>query len=155
MGENDLGLRILILYYDILQSLHLLTLARAGFLMLQGNLSPFPILPPPGGWEEQSMAFFFGLAGMDVIGIILGFIFTFQMLISGKVNRTLGLLSLTIFITGAVVFAAGTFPSGAWGAHPIAYGAMVVLFAPNILLFIYLLKLGKIPSQAKTSKHSG
>jgi len=146
MDKTKCGLRTLILYYGILQSLHLLTLARAGLLILQGIDFPFPILPPPVGWEEQSIAFLFGLAGMDVIGIILAIIFTLKMLTSEKINRILGVLSLTIFISGAVVFAAGTFPSGAWGAHPVAYGAMVVLFTPTVLLFILLLQPMKAAS---------
>jgi len=39
----------LIVYYGVLQTLHLLTLARAGLLILSGNPAPFPILPPPEG----------------------------------------------------------------------------------------------------------
>jgi hypothetical protein len=143
MKQRGRWMRILMLYYGILQSLHLLTLARAGLLILRGVAYPFPILPPPGGWETQSMAFLFGLAGTDVVGILLGIIFAGQLLIKGKLNRTLGILSLTIFITGAVVFGAGTFPSGAWAAHPVAYGVMVVLFAPALLLFQRLLKYSK------------
>ncbi len=134
------GLRLLILYYDILQCLHLLILARAGLLMLQGDLSPFPILSAPLGWTNQAMNFMFGLAGMDVVGIILGFIFTLQFIFTGVVKRTLGLLSLTIFISGAVIFAIGTYLSGAWSAHPVAYSVMAVLFAPCIFLFIELLQ---------------
>jgi hypothetical protein len=136
-------MRLLTLYYGVLQSLHLLTLARAGLLILQGVAYPFPILPPPWGWETQSMAFLFGLAGMDMIGILLGIVFAGRFLLKGKMHRLLGILSLTIFITGAVVFAAGTFPSGAWEAHPIAYSVMVVLFAPTPLLFLRLLKYSK------------
>ncbi len=140
MRENSTWKRSLIYYYGILQTLHLLTLARAGLLILQGVPFPFPILPPPQGWNQQSMAFLFGLAGTDVIGILLGIVFAGQVLLKGKLNRLLGILSLTIFITGAVVFGAGTFPSGAWAAHPVAYWVMVVLFAPALILFYHLLK---------------
>jgi hypothetical protein len=140
MVKTDKGIRIGVVYYGILQSLHLLTLARAGLLILRGVAFPFPILPPPQGWNQQSMAFLFGLAGTDVIGILLGIIFAGQLLLKGKLNRTLGVLSLTIFITGAVVFGAGTFPSGAWAAHPMAYGVMVVLFAPVLLIYSFLLR---------------
>lgn len=143
MEKSDRSLRILVIYYGILQSLHLLTLARAGLFILRGEGYPFPILPPPEGWTQQSMAFLFGLAGMDVIGIFLGIIFVRQVVFRGKTNKVLGILSLTIFITGAVVFAAGTFPSGAWGAHPMAYGVMVVLFAPAPFLLLRLLNDAK------------
>ena len=130
----------LIGYYGILQTLHLLTLARAGILILQGDPAPFPILPPPGGWTNQTMAFLYGLAGTDVVGILLGIIFVFRTIFKDDFNPRLGLLSLTIFITGALVFGAGTFPTGAWRAYPASYWVMVGLFLPSVLLFINMLK---------------
>jgi len=134
-------LKVLIAYYGFLQSLHLLALIRAGFMLLQGEPAPFPILPPPGGWQEQTMPFMLGLAGMDVLGIFLGTFYSYQTISTSKHHRLLGILSLTIFISGAVIFAAGTFPSGAWAAHPFAYWAMVILFAPAPILYVKLLKL--------------
>jgi hypothetical protein len=145
MTEKGTPPKALIAYYGLLQSLHLLVLIRAGLILLQGGESPFPILPPPEGWEEQSMGFMFGLAAMDVIGIILGIIFSYKTLIKGKFLPILGILSLTIFISGAVVFGAGTFPPGAWAANPISYWVMVVLFAPAPLLLLNLIKITKTP----------
>jgi CDP-diglyceride synthetase len=139
-NEQNTSLRFLIGYYGLLQSLHLLTLARAGVRILQGDPAPFPILPPPGGWTEQSMAFLYGLAGTDVVGILLGIFFAYRAILKNDFNPRLGTLSLTIFITGAIVFGAGTYPSGAWAAHPTAYWVMVGLFLPSVLLFILLLK---------------
>jgi len=133
-------LKVLIAYYGILQSLHLLVLIRAGYMLLQGEPAPFPILPPPGGWQEQSIPFMFGLAGMDVIGIILGIYYSFKTLFKREHIPGLGILSLTIFISGAVVFAAGTYPSGAWAAHPLSYWSMVILFAPVPYLYVKLLQ---------------
>jgi hypothetical protein len=146
MKKNNHTMKRLTLYYGILQSLHLLTLARAGLLIIQGDFSPFPIPSAPGGWTDQALNFMFGLAGMDVIGIALGIVFALRFLKHGAMNRTLGLLSLIIFISGAIIFAVGTFFSGAWSAHPIAYGAMAVLFAPCILLFASLLPSSKASS---------
>lgn len=139
-NKRKTPLKLLIGYYGLLQSLHLLTLARAGVLILQGNPAPFPILPPPGGWTEQAMAFLFGLAGTDVVGILLGVSFAYRAILKGDFNPRLGILSLTIFITGAIVFGVGTFPSGAWGAYPIAYWVMTALFLPSVLLVVLLLK---------------
>jgi hypothetical protein len=130
---------ILIAYYAVLQSVHLVVLIRAGLLMLKGNQSPFPILPPPHGWDPQVMPFMLGLAAMDILGIILGLIFAYDSLFNGKQRTNLGILSLTIFISGAIVFAAGTLPSGAWSAHPTAYGIMGILFFPTVFLFVQLL----------------
>ena len=131
---------LLIPYYGLLQALHLGALARAGLLILRGNPAPFPILPPPGGWTNQTMAFLYGLAFTDLIGIVFGILFSTQFVFEDKFNTRLGTLSLTIFITGAIVFTAGTFPSGAWAAHPVAYGVLIVLFAPCVILYCHLLK---------------
>ncbi len=131
---------ILIAYYGLLQTLHLLVLIRAGIILLQGGEAPFPILPPPGGWGDQSMYFMFGLAGMDIVGIIFGIIFSYQALIKDMFIFVLGILSLTIFLSGAIVFAAGTFPTGAWASNPISYWIMVVLFMPSLFLYTKLLK---------------
>ena len=133
-------LKVLIAYYGFLQSLHLLALIRAGFMLLQGEPAPFPILPPPDGWQEQTMPFMLGLAGMDVLGIFLGIFYSYQTISTRKHHRLLCILSLTIFISGAVIFAAGTFPSGAWAAHPLSYWIMVTLFAPVPYLYAKLLK---------------
>ncbi|MFW5713550.1 MAG: hypothetical protein ACOCYU_02650 [Brevefilum sp.] len=130
----------LIIYYGLLQTLHLLTLARAGILIFSGDPAPFPILPPSGGWTGEAMAFLYGLAGTDTIGILLGMVFSFDWITRKKYRRTVGLVSLTIFITGAIVFGAGTFPSGAWAAHPAAYWIMVILFLPSVILYYFLLK---------------
>jgi hypothetical protein len=138
--KNSKQLKFLIVYYGMLQSLHLLVLIRAGFLLLQGETAPFPILPPPSGWQEQTMPFMFGLAGMDILGIILGIYYSFQTLFKKEHKPLLGILSLTIFISGAVVFAAGTYPSGAWTAHPLSYWSMVILFAPVPYLYVKLLQ---------------
>ena len=135
----------LIAYYALLQLLHLATLARAGILLLKGQTSFFPILPPPSGWETQTLPFMIGLAGMDIVAIILALIFAYQTLIKGKFNRRTGILSLVIAFTGAIVFTIGTFPTGAWGAHPFSYWIMVVLFIPAGWLLIRLFR-GASPS---------
>ena len=141
MKKSNTFPKVLIAYYGLLQSLHLLVLLRAGIIFLQGGEAPFPILPPPYGWQDQSMPFMFGLAGMDLIGIVLGIIFSYQTIFKKKFTPLLGIISLIIFISGAVVFGAGTFPSGAWAAYPIAYWVMVVLFAPSPILLFKLLHI--------------
>jgi hypothetical protein len=132
--------RTLIAYYGILQSLHLVVLVRAGVILLLQGRFPFPILPPPGGWDPQVIPFMLGLGTTDLTGILLGLFFVYRALIKGALYRRLGVISLTIFITGAVVFAFGTLPSGAWAAHPVAYGPMVILFLPIIILYGWLLR---------------
>lgn len=109
--------------------------------MLFRGIYPFPILPPPAGWDSQAIPFMLGLGLTDAVGILLGMSFSYQAYLKGKFSPMLGIFSLTIFITGAIVFAFGTFPSGAWAAHSIAYGIMVVLFIPTIILYAQLLRL--------------
>ncbi|MBW6465709.1 MAG: hypothetical protein K0B06_04310 [Brevefilum sp.] len=138
--QNKPLIRTLIAYYGLLQSLHLVILVRAGVILLLQGRFPFPILPPPGGWDPQVMPFMLGLGTTDLAGILLGLCFAYRALITGAFYRRQGVISLTIFITGAVVFAIGTFPSGAWAAHPIAYGSMTVLFLPTVLLYARLLR---------------
>lgn len=150
--RSDRNIRLLISYYAMLQILHLFTLTRAGVLFLAGELSPFPILPPPGGWKPQTLPFMVGMAGMDVVAIVLALIFAYQSLFKGISSRRTGILSLTIAFTGAIVFAAGTFPTGAWGAHPFAYWIMVILFIPAGWLFFRLLKGDSLSSDFSQKK---
>jgi hypothetical protein len=141
MPKNKRIPQLLILYYGVLQSLHLLVLLRAGILLLTTSTIPFPILPPSTGWQAQTWPFLLGLAGIDVIGILLGIIFAVRSQFKGVVDQKLGLISLTIFISGAIIFAAGTFPSGAWSQHPIAYWGMALLFLPCPYLFYQLITM--------------
>ncbi len=144
-------IKFLTAYYGILQSLHLAALIRAGLIMLLEGRFPFPILPPPGGWDGQTLPFLIGLGATDVVGIVLGIAFAYRSLFTGQYYRRLGVISLTIFITGAIVFAVGTFSSGAWGAHPVGYGAMVPLFVPVPLLYVWLLRSNLTPKQTRKS----
>ncbi len=139
MPRKERTAQILILYYGLLQALHLLALLRAGILLLTTPKIPFPILPPPTGWQAQTWPFLLGLAGMDVIGIFLGILFAIRSHFKGVVDQKMGLISLTIFISGAIVFAAGTFPSGAWSKHPLAYWSMMFMFIPCLFLYFKLI----------------
>jgi len=137
----------LILYYGVLQTLHLLVLLRAGVILFTTDSFPFPILPPPAGWEDQAIYLMLGLGFTDTISILLGMHFAYRASFKHQLNRRMGVISLTAFITGAIVFGFGTFPSGAWAAHPFAYGIMVVLFLPSIWLYIWLLKSNLKPGK--------
>ena len=145
-------IQFLIAYYGLLQTLHLLVLIRAGAILFLDGRLPFPVLPPPNGWENQTIGFMFGLAATDIVGITLGVVFAWQALFRDRFNRRLGVISLTIFITGAIVFGIGTFPSGAWAAHPCAYGTMVFLFIPTVILYIWLLRSNIRPAPAGSER---
>jgi hypothetical protein len=131
-------LRPLILYYGILQSVHLLALLRAGYLFSRLNRFPFPAPPPAGGWAPQTVPFLIGMGIVDAVAIILALIFAFTWVTRRKIQTRLGLISLTIAGASAAIFAIGTFASGAWAANPLAYGVMVILFAPLLPFFVLL-----------------
>lgn len=133
-------LKILTIYYGLVQCLHLLVLARAGWILLEGETVPFPIQPPVGGWEPQAMGFLLGLGGVDLVAILMGIGFAYLWVIRGQFKPQLGVLSLTIATPSALVFAAGTAASSAWQAHPAGYWAMVALFLPAGLLHLLLIK---------------
>lgn len=134
-------LPLLILYYGILQSLHFLALLRAGYLFARLSRMPFPAPPPAGGWTPQAVPFLIGMGLVDAIAIILALVFVYTWITRRKLLTRLGLISLTIAGASAAIFAIGTFASGAWAAHPAAYGVMVILFAPLLLLFVLLARV--------------
>ncbi|MBS1249918.1 MAG: hypothetical protein MAG431_01506 [Chloroflexi bacterium] len=141
--KNKKLLRPLTIYLVIVQSLHLLTLLRAGIILRQTGEMPFPAPPPASGWEAQTIPFFLGMGFLDGVAIIIALVFAHQALFRGEIRQRLGLFSLTIAGTSAIVFAVGTLASGAWAAHPLAYGLMVVLFTPFGILYLLLMKSGE------------
>lgn len=145
-------IQLLIAYYGLLQTLHLCVLLRAGAILFFDGRFPFPVLPPSGGWGDQTIGFMFGLAATDIVGILLGMVFAWQTLLRDRFNRRLGVISLTMFITGAIVFGFGTIPSGAWAAHPCAYGMMAVVFIPAVILYIWLLRSNLRPAPAGSER---
>lgn len=142
-GDSPSGVfRFLAGYYGLLQSCHLISLARAGLFLLQGRGVPFPASPPPGGWSEYALPFLLGMGLIDVFAIGLGLIFVYRVFFHQDLRTTLGIISLTTAISSGVVYLVGTLPSGAWGANLWEYLAVLVLFTPIIPLYFYLLRQG-------------
>lgn len=133
-------LKILAGYYGVLQSLHLLSLARAGWIMVRGGEIPFPAPPPPGGWPASSVPFLLGMGITDVFAIVLGLVFVYRLLLKNEFNGILGVISLTIALVGGVVYLIGTLPSGAWQVHLLAYLVVIALFSPIIPFYFLVLK---------------
>jgi len=139
--------RLLILfavYYGILQSLHLLFLARAGFIMVDTGAIPFPAPPPEIGWSTQVIPFLLAMGALDAAAAFLGIFSTIVLVRKNQLESRPWMLSLVIALTSALIFAVGTFASGAWLDHPIAYGILLVFFSPIFPLFIMILRrIGK------------
>lgn len=127
-------------YYGILQSTHLLLLARAGWFLLQSRELPFPAPPPPGGWSASALPFLLGMGLVDLFAIVLGLIFVVNFLFRNESLLTLGLISVTAALASGMVYLIGTYPSGAWEANPAAYLAVLALFSPILPLYYLLLK---------------
>jgi len=144
MRQKDVQFpQTLIGYYGVLQVSHLAALARASVIYVRSGSLPFPASPPTTGWSQQVMPFLLGLGAVDVVAILLGITFAIRTLVWSRFERRLGLLSLTVAFSSAAVFAVGTIPAGAWAAHPIEYGLMVVLFIPLLPLYFTLLIDGR------------
>jgi hypothetical protein len=126
-------------YYGVLQSFHLLLLTRAGLFLLLGRDIPFPAPPPPGGWPGPALPYLLGMGLVDVFAIGLGLVFSYSFFARKKTYNILGLISLTAATSSGIVYLVGTIPSGAWGANPLAYLAVVLLFSPFLPLYISLI----------------
>lgn len=137
--ETSRSLRFLTGYYGMLQSLHLLLLARAGWHLLQKQQLPFPASPPPGGWPGPVLPYLLGMGIVDLCAIGLGLVFVSYFFVRREVNWVLGLISLTAALSSGIVYLVGTIPSGAWGANPLSYLAVLLLFGPVLPLYFSLI----------------
>lgn len=117
-------------YYGILQSAHLLSLVRAGYLYLTWGSMPFPAPPPDPGWQAQVVPFLLAMGAVDGAAALIGLLTAFQYFVRGNLLLKPLLVSLLIAVTSAGIFAVGTIFSGAWAAHPLQYLLLGVLFSP-------------------------
>lgn len=133
-------IRLLTGYYGVLQSIHLVLLARAGWYLFQKQPLPFPASPPPGGWPGPALPYLLGMGIVDVFAIGLGLLFAYIFFIRKEINIVLGLSSLTAALSSGVVYLVGTIPSGAWGENPLSYLAVLLLFSPVLPLYYSLVR---------------
>jgi len=127
-------------YYGILQAFHIFFLSRAGLILLQTERVPFPASPPPGGWDPSVLPFMMGMAAADVIAACLGIYFAFSLLVKGEVKPLVGIISLTIALSSAVVYLFGTLPAGAWIHNPLSYLIVILAFSPIVPLYYLLVR---------------
>ena len=145
-GENSSSrlLKLFAFYYGILQSLHLIFLARAGFILVNTGAIPFPAPPPDVGWSTQVIPFLLAMGALDAAAAFLGIFSAIVLVRKNLFDSRPWMLSLVVALTSALIFAAGTIASGAWMDHPTAYGILIVFFSPLFPLFIMILrKAGK------------
>ena len=134
-------LRYLVGYYGLLQTTHLIFLARAGFIFLTAGRIPFPASPPPSGWSEAVWPFLLGMGAVDVVAASLGIYFSYRYLIKEELDLRAGLISLTIAVCSGIIYLFGTIPSGAWGANPISYLIVALAFSPVAPLAAWVFRI--------------
>ena len=128
-------------YYGILQTVHLLLLARAGLCLLSTGTVPFPALPPANGWSAQVIPFLLGMGALDGAAAGLGVFSAISLFGKNRFDSRLWMLSLEIALTSAMIFTAGTLASGAWNYHPAAYILLVIFFSPLFPLFYKIFRI--------------
>ena len=145
-GENSSSrlLKLFAFYYGILQSLHLIFLARAGFILVNTGAIPFPAPPPDVGWSTQVIPFLLAMGALDAAAAFLGIFSAIVLVRKNLFDSSPWMLSLVVALTSALIFAVGTIANGAWMDHPTAYGILIVFFSPVFPFFIMILrKIGK------------
>jgi hypothetical protein len=134
--ESRSWVRVLIAYYGVLQCAHLGALIRALVLLRTRGYLGFPAPPPENGWTLQALEFLFGMGVADFLNILLSLYFVFLFFKTRARWGYLGIATLSVSTFSALVFAYGTFKSGAWFLHPYAYASLVILFLPVAALMI-------------------
>ncbi len=128
-------------YYGILQTVHLLLLARAGLYLMSTGTVPFPALPPANGWSVQVIPFLLGMGVLDGAAAGLGIFSAISLFGKKRFDYRFWMLSLGIALTSGLIFTAGTLTSGAWNYHPAAYILLVIFFSPLFPLFCKIFRI--------------
>jgi len=133
--------KILVHYYGVLQSAHILGLVASGVWWIQNGDLGFLALPPQGGWSGQTIHFLVATGMFDLLIAIIGVFFVVQYRNERETADVLGSVALTGSLYSAAIYAYGTLRSGAWNSHPLAYGAVSLAFAPMFLLVVVFFKM--------------
>lgn len=151
---NNTFTRILVVWYAVFQLVHLVSLIRAAIALLQGGVFTFPALPPKTGWSGQTGFFLLGMGIFDAVNIIISLIFVYGYFTYARWRLTFGVLTLTVMMYSALVFAFATIASGAWMDNLVSYIIITVAFLPVIILY-YLFTMQALKSRFYESSDSG
>lgn len=125
--------RTLVVYYAIVQSAHLVSLAWQA--VAYSRTGRFSLLAPAqaAGWSIGSERALLVLGTLDALLILASVPFVWGTLSRRRWALRLGTFILTAFSLTALAFAIVTLPSGAWLQWPV-YSIETILFAPIGLL---------------------
>ncbi|NOZ74836.1 MAG: hypothetical protein GXO90_05585 [FCB group bacterium] len=127
--------RGLILYYGGLQTVHFLVLIWAAFVYFTSGHIGVPA-PAATVWSTDAQAFLVGTAAIDFLMIPFTWAFVWAMFTRHPREIILETIALTGSFYSAGLFFLGTWPAGAWAAHPLNYGTLALLFFPVAALAI-------------------
>lgn len=137
--------RILVAWYGVFQTAHLLLNARFQ-LVPPASRPPLPFAPPPEGWLPQTVSFTSGMAVADLVNAALSLA-----VVAGFFRRAgwapwLGSVTLTVSLYAAIAFTWGAVAAGA-PALGVAYLWINLPFVPVAVLFFawsYWVVTGKL-----------
>ena len=127
---HSFGAKLLVAWYAAYQAGHLIL----NSLYLAGAAS-FPP-PPPGGWTQQTLRVFNGIAAADLVNAGLSLLFVVGFFRDARWSLWLGTVTLTVSMYAAAVFTYATATSGAWTGNLAGYLWFYIPFIPVVVLFV-------------------
>jgi hypothetical protein len=124
----------------MVQALHVLALATAGWRLLGAGDITLLAPAPPEGWSEQARYFLVGLGALDALVALIVLALVWRYLRGRGWNREWGIACLTASTFSAGIYAYVAVVSGAYRQEPAFYGALAALFLPILLFFVLELR---------------
>jgi len=139
--RKSLWMSWLVAWYAVYQAIHIFVNLRGLAMMGSSGSIDFPAPPPPGGWSEQVITLFIGMASLDALNAVLTLVFAWGFFRGRRWASALGLVVLTISIYAALLFNYATFAAGAWQLPTLgAYLFINIAFLPVVGLSGLLLR---------------
>jgi len=133
---------ILIIYYGLIQTAHLVALVWSFVLFQKSGELTLLAWPPAGGWSEQARHFLITVGTVDAVNVLLSLLFVYGYFSGKRWWFWLGVTALTISMMEALIYTPGTLVSGAWSQHFAEYALLVVLYVPIVLLYLRVAGIG-------------
>jgi len=130
----------LVYYYGALQIFHFIFLSITFINYLKKGLITLLAPPPAGGWQQQSVAFFLAMGGVDAVNALLSIIFVKSFIMNRKWSVYLGLIVLSVSIYSAIIYLYPVLSTGAFQNNLINYSIIGVLFLPVIMLYVLFIR---------------
>ncbi len=142
-GKRSRLVQAAVLWYGLYQLVHVFVNVRGLWLLTQEQAIDFPAPPPPGGWSDQVLHFFTGMAAVDLGNALLALLFVYGYVRHRGWHRWLGTVTLTVSVYAALVFDYATWASGAWTSTNLpGYLLINVAFLPIVALFLWWARQG-------------